>query len=263
MQIKNPKASILAVSLIIMGIILTIALSVSIVAVNDRKASISANKSSMAFQIADSGAEVILQKIKENPGVTIGSIISAPLICNGNKISSPDSWEVALMKDDMGTPLDCATGLTDDVRKIKSIGTAAGQAQRAIEVAVAAPGAITIRSESGSFSSGFVYDYVARGGSKTPLFLTARICNFGGSNSFGICPGGTDVRWYDSGTGWTGWKEITSANNYCSADGGGAPTVCSTSTIPFITGTTRIEFRDTGWGGAYAYSVELMTIAEQ
>ncbi len=72
MKEKNKKfqGSILAVSLIIMGIVLAAALSIATVSVQERKSSIGANSSDVVYQYSDSAVEAILRDIYsayENP----------------------------------------------------------------------------------------------------------------------------------------------------------------------------------------------------
>src|SRR3989337_2715916 len=77
---KKPKASVLAVSLVVMGVMILIALGISFSSLQSRKSSIGSSKSNVAFQNADSGVEVVMQRIKENAS---GDISDIDPDCNG------------------------------------------------------------------------------------------------------------------------------------------------------------------------------------
>lgn len=109
------------------------ALSVAMISVTEKRASLATDKSSRAFQVADTGVEVMLEKIyKGNP-----STLSALGICSNGDVSggSPD-YVVSFYKSD-GTKLtDCSdTNWRSQVAKIKSEGTA-GNTKRAVEVGI-------------------------------------------------------------------------------------------------------------------------------
>jgi hypothetical protein len=136
-QSQKPKASVLAVSVVMLGIIMVIALSVSMVALQERKSSSGANKSINAYQLADSGAEKVLQLIKDNGTGNMADIVATGVTCSNGKITTNDGWSAELKKED-GSLANCSSTKVEDIRTIKSIGTADNQSQRAIEVAVAA-----------------------------------------------------------------------------------------------------------------------------
>jgi len=144
------RGSILAVSLIILGLMLVSALSFALVSIQERKASMGENKSNQAFQTASTGVEIVLQSIRNNIGGKLSDVDSDG-ICDG-KISSPSGYTVQL-QDDAGNPVtNCNTSISA-VKKVKSVGTIGGN-QRAIEVAVAAgcKGGVYV------IASGSVYD---------------------------------------------------------------------------------------------------------
>lgn len=149
MQNRKYKASVLAVTLIVMGIVLATALTISAVSVRERKGSIGEGKSSQAYQIADMGVEHILKiLIAENeatPDKKISDIVfDGCASCNGGLIvCSDDNYEVQLKKEDPTDPdktteAECNDSVSEIVR-IKSVGTVPGQSQRAVEAAVPAP----------------------------------------------------------------------------------------------------------------------------
>lgn len=64
------KASVLAATLVVLGIVIATSLSVSLVSVKERQSSISSSKSNVAYQAADSGIEVFMQKKKSATDVS-------------------------------------------------------------------------------------------------------------------------------------------------------------------------------------------------
>jgi hypothetical protein len=67
---KNKKASVLIVSLLILGAVITIALSLALVAVRERKTAMSSSRSQVAYQMADQGVEMLMNALlKVNVGV--------------------------------------------------------------------------------------------------------------------------------------------------------------------------------------------------
>lgn len=159
MQSKKYKASVLAVTLIMMAIILASALSIATVSVRERKSSIGSNKSSWAYQAADMGVENVLGILLANPpedtlsSVSWGSNCSCEtvagylekwIVCDNN------NYRVQLKKQTAPPPnatfedIDCDSIMyfVSDINRIKSIGTdSVKQTQRAIgaEVPVVIP----------------------------------------------------------------------------------------------------------------------------
>lgn len=127
---KN-KASVLVVTLIILGIMLTTALSVSLISLKEKKASIGDAKSGQAFNSAQSGVELVMQAIKKGDYAQVKDMPN----CVGEKIIGA-GYTVELL-DENGNLLDCSsTQPISEIASIKSVGTGLGQ-QRAIEAAVA------------------------------------------------------------------------------------------------------------------------------
>jgi hypothetical protein len=136
---KNHKASVLAVTLITLSIVLITALAVSLAAIKQRNASLGSGKSNTAFQNADTGVEKVMNDIKNNSGRTVGQL---PNYSNG-KIVSPDGIYTIELKKEDGTLINAPSTRVEEVATIRSVGTGAGQDQRAIEAAVAAAGNAT------------------------------------------------------------------------------------------------------------------------
>ena len=121
----------MAVSLIILSIILLISISLSVVSVEERKASISSNRSGQAYQNAESGREKVLNDILKGAYATTNQLPG----CNEMGFIVGNNYTVEL-KDNTGTKVACNAGASIAlVKKIKSTGMA-GQDSRAIESVV-------------------------------------------------------------------------------------------------------------------------------
>ncbi|MDP1620560.1 MAG: FISUMP domain-containing protein [Candidatus Moranbacteria bacterium] len=136
MRTKNHPASILVVTMMIMGIILVSALSISLVSIQERKASMGANKSNQAYQIADTGIEMVMDDIVRGNKGQVSDLTG----CQSDGLIHGTDYTVEL-KDADENKIACnsATDIAEVVH-IKSVGTASGQAQRSIEAAVAGCG---------------------------------------------------------------------------------------------------------------------------
>jgi len=139
---KSKKASVLVYSLIILSVMLMIAAAFTTTSVISRKNASVTSKSSQSFQVADSGANLMLKLIKDNQGVAISAIpgincnatTGVVTFSNANGLRSGSTAEVTF-KDASDNPLNCSANVSD-VDSIKSVGKFADTA-RAIEVAVA------------------------------------------------------------------------------------------------------------------------------
>ena len=132
---KKYPASILVVTIMIMGIILVTALSISTVSNKKRNASIGSSQSAKAYQIADGGIEEVMDFLIEYQEKQIKDIhgldCSAPGI---HAIITGDGYTVELKKTDDDDETTCAT-FANEITSIKYIGTS-GNTQRAIETPV-------------------------------------------------------------------------------------------------------------------------------
>ena len=94
----------------------------------------------------------------------------------------------------------------------------------------------------GNFSGS--YTYTAPAGT-TPISLTVNVNTSGASNSAGIM----EARWLNSASGIVkDWTRISGTNITWGRDGGSGMADSELATIPFITGSSKIEFRGAGWG---------------
>ncbi len=140
---RSIKGSVLVFSLIILAFMLVSALSVAMISVTEKRASLATDKSNRSFQVADTGVETMLQKIyKESPEpATLTALASsAGASCNTTTNEIEDSvgygTYVVSFLDGAGTKITCSdTDWRSKVAKIKSEGTA-GNTKRAVEVAI-------------------------------------------------------------------------------------------------------------------------------
>lgn len=157
------KGSVLVFSLIILAFMLVSALSVAVISVTEKRASLATDKSNRSFQVADTGVETMLQKIyKESPQpVDLTALASsAGATCNITTNEIEDSvgsgtYVVSFLDRD-GDKIPCNSPTwRNDVAKIKSEG-AAGNTKRAVEVAIAAVGDFTLSCATTANSSSII-----------------------------------------------------------------------------------------------------------
>jgi hypothetical protein len=144
MKKTNKKnASALVFSLIILFIMTTVALGIASITIISMKLSSTTGKSSEAFQIADSGAEVTLKTIKGFRGDSaktiddLGSCNSSSGFAkiSGNIGSIDKSYIVSFYEKGHNDPTPGCGKKLADLKKIKVVGTYAGTV-RAVEVSV-------------------------------------------------------------------------------------------------------------------------------
>ncbi|HRZ95577.1 MAG TPA: LamG domain-containing protein [Candidatus Moranbacteria bacterium] len=133
---KRKRGSVLVVSLILFGIIIVTALSVALSALRERKTSMQASKTNIAYQNADEGIDKVMTALLKgqksyNPTsekIEISSVLSQAktgLSCVGtpNKLSKVNEYAVELL-DSSGNHIDC--GSTEDIAlisQLKSVGS--------------------------------------------------------------------------------------------------------------------------------------------
>ncbi len=164
---KMSRGSILAYSLILLGIVLVASIGMMSASVVNFKSVSSSEKSTNAFQVADSGSQAILKMMKKTSESTIGNMIinDAGGSCSGNNDAVAQSsgsflggsYKVTFQNNN-GSTLKCSDNVAD-VASVKSVGTYSNTV-RAVQVAVAAstcdtPGQIVVvaKGDSESFSS--------------------------------------------------------------------------------------------------------------
>lgn len=137
---KKPKASVLVVTLIILGIITVTALSISLNSIRERKASIGSGRSGAAYQAAETGVENVLNKLLKNQDEAVGDL---GLNCSRvgiHAVLTGSSYTVELKKENEEESTNCSTKASE-IATIKSVGNDSNnQEKRAIEAAVAALG---------------------------------------------------------------------------------------------------------------------------
>lgn len=132
---KKYQASVLVVTIMILGIVLATALSIAAVSNKERSAAIGSSQSNKAYQNADSGVESVLYALLNHPTDTVA--IATGLSCTTNSKNhavvtgaTGTGYTVELKKANDIDSTDCGT-TASDIASIKSIGTA-GSTQRAI-----------------------------------------------------------------------------------------------------------------------------------
>ncbi|OGI22169.1 MAG: hypothetical protein A2808_04065 [Candidatus Moranbacteria bacterium RIFCSPHIGHO2_01_FULL_55_24] len=137
---KKARGSVLVFSLIVLSFLLISALSVAAVAVSETKTSIAVNRSSVAFQAADSGVEILLEKIYS--GSCDSSALSCLGTCSGGEITGnvgSGNYKINFYENDGAHISSCSTTTwRTDVVHLKSEGIY-GRTTRAVEVEVKHP----------------------------------------------------------------------------------------------------------------------------
>lgn len=133
---KNPKASVLAMTLIILGMFVVVALSVSLTSIQSRKASIGESKSTLAYQVAETGVEKVMNAIIMESYANVGELCDSGIL-----EGSSDGYTVTLKKANE-TEISCDVASDRslamlDIASVKSVGIGANQERRVIEAAVA------------------------------------------------------------------------------------------------------------------------------
>ena len=157
---KLSRGSILAYSLILLGIVLVASIGMMSASVTNLKSVSSSDKSINAFQIADSGSQAVVRMLKEAAGNELQDI--SGVTCDGSDavVESPANFlggkYKAIFLDSDGKTLACNDNISA-VASVKSVGTYSDTA-RAVQVAVAAgctPGTtrIVISSNSSAFNN--------------------------------------------------------------------------------------------------------------
>jgi hypothetical protein len=155
-KIKTKYGSALIFSLIILFIGVVAALGIASTTIISQKMSGETGKSTQAFQTADSGAEIMLQKIK-NAGsadpissLGIGSESGCVSRMITDHIGTGGSEYNVTFFDEGGNALECTDDVSE-IARINSVGSNAGTA-RAVNVAVASGGTNIITGNSSSMT---------------------------------------------------------------------------------------------------------------
>jgi len=141
-QKQNPRGSILAYTLIVLMMMFAIVASMSKVTVLEKNEAISSQASAQAYQVTDSGAQLVMKKITASPSSKISDLYPT---CSSGKVvgltdageeSAPagqESYDVFFYTDENGADsIDCSD-LASAVKSFKSVGTYKGSV-RAIMV---------------------------------------------------------------------------------------------------------------------------------
>lgn len=237
---KLSRGSILAYSLILLGIVLVASIGMMSASVTNLKSVSSSDKSINAFQIADSGSQAVVRMLKEAAGNELRDI--SGVTCDGSDavVESPANFlggkYKAIFQDSDGKTLACNDNISA-VASVKSVGTYSDTA-RAVQVAIAAAGdcaagrtIVVSRSGSATYNGtnendvkNFVQNDkgVIIGGScanstaSTAVFDSARVYSSGGighivevrtgGSAFFTCNAGTGSCSPSSGACDSGWE---------------------------------------------------------
>lgn len=135
---KKNRGSALVVTLFVLAIILISALSITLVALKERKASIGSSGSNRAYQSSDEGIEKVMQAITRGNYATVGDMITgAGFNCSMSGTITGTGYEVGLL-DIANAQIACSnssTALVSSIVRIKSIGISSGT-KRAMEALV-------------------------------------------------------------------------------------------------------------------------------
>ncbi len=143
------KGSILVFSLIVLAFLLVSSLSIATLSMVERRTSSATDRSTRSFQVADSGVELVLQKIYKSSFSTLNDLAaSLGTTCNAQgeitAVLSSGTYTVSFYDNDNNkfTLADCSSATwRDRIVKVKSEGVS-GNTTRAVEVAVAAAGGL-------------------------------------------------------------------------------------------------------------------------
>ena len=138
---QKQKGSALVFALIMLSIMIVVAVGSFSASMIDQKTSGDTTKSVSSFQAANTGIEVVLDRVLKNPGVLLTDPLIGAACVGGNLIVSGSvdagntkTYKVALL-DDAGISVPCATAKTEDVKSLKSVGEFGGTV-RAVSVSV-------------------------------------------------------------------------------------------------------------------------------
>ena len=165
---KTKKASILAFTLIMLGILLAAGLSLMGATLVDQRTAIDSGKAIQSLQTAESGTDIAVSRISNDPTSDLATIFPASLGYNWidantvTKSAAQGDFMLTFLDKD-GNELSSSSAKGSEVESIKSIGTYAG-INRAIEVALAASDFLSPCGSSwGYLLTGCAADAVASG----------------------------------------------------------------------------------------------------
>lgn len=237
---KFSRGSILAYSLILLGIVFVASIGMMAASVTNLKSVSSNDKSLNAFQIADSGSQAVIKMLKGAGGSDLGDITG--VTCSGSDavVESPGSflggsYKVTFLNSN-GETMKCsgAQGKIADVASVKSIGTYSDTA-RAVQVAVAAGGCtghegqvVVVRRGSGTSFDRNDFDAIQNFVNTPGATLTGAICRYTSSGHHQVAgvPVGASFSLVDNkpNSGNPGWiafsssqerPQVTSASVVC------------------------------------------------
>jgi hypothetical protein len=133
---RNKQASVLAFTLIMLGVLLATGLSLMGATVLDQQAASGTNDSVQALSAAESGTQILISKISNGSDIASLGVCAADGKVSGTSPGGNGSYEAEFFKEDGSRITNCLDSVSD-IASIKSTGTYANT-NRAVEVAVAA-----------------------------------------------------------------------------------------------------------------------------
>lgn len=243
---KFSQGSILAYSLVLLGIVLVASIGMMTASVTNLKSVSSNDKSLNAFQIADSGSQAVIKMLKGAGGSDLGDVTG--VTCSGSDavVESPGSflggsYKVTFLNSN-GETMKCngAKGKIADVASVKSIGTYSDTA-RAVQVAVAAGGCtghegqvVVVRRGSGTSFDGNDFDAIQNFVNTPGATLTGAICrytSFGHHQVSGV-PVGASFSLVNNGSNPTSTRWIAFSSSQERPQFASASVTCSTMDSP-------------------------------
>lgn len=135
---KHKKCSALVVTILVLGVILTVAISIMAVSLKERRSSLGSSRSLISYEAADSGVEEVLNDLLKGGYSNLTNIPNCS--ASSHSIESSTFNYIVELRDNTGKKINCDSGdLVSSVKSIKSVGTSGGQSQRAVEAPVNAP----------------------------------------------------------------------------------------------------------------------------
>lgn len=120
---KKNKGSTLVVTLFLLAIILISALSIALVAIKERKASIGSSEANKAYQSAETGVENVMQAIIKGKYPTVKAMWNGESYTCSSGIIVGTGYTVELL-DDTDSQIDCMKDISiATIAKIKAVGS--------------------------------------------------------------------------------------------------------------------------------------------
>ena len=127
-QLPKFKGSIVSYSLIILFVMLSIAVGITTVGIQQKKNASSTEFSTQALQTADTGSSLAVKKLKDAAqGTLVANLYGETASCangtiTGNTVPGGGAYELTFYKDVEGTSKSSCGDLASEVKSLKSVG---------------------------------------------------------------------------------------------------------------------------------------------